>query len=595
MSADSRPDPNLYASINGTVYPLSAEECVFRTRRDGEKHVMTLQVLKAMDRCSRFRTLDDHVRAVMESDAALQGRDEAVRRVVGALKQRGLMVSARETLDRLASVRGPTPAPLVGVFVRTGGRPRALGRLLRALRENHDRYGTELPCYVLDDCSDRNLAGECLQLCERMRGEGIPAYWLDHEWQQDLLDILGRKAGTSPDVLDWLRPEGAGEGFTGGRVWNLALLAAAGNRFLLLDDDIVPVARRMDEENRLRFDSREWAVWFHASDSDARENGQSLEFDPLAGHAEYLGAGLAEAITRLSPEQGRLAGLDQRRLEALDPGAPVVATVSGTYGDAASGSNVWLYTLEGASRERFWSSREAYDVNRLTRWLTRARDGYSFQSQSNFTPVGLDGGMLLPPTLPWGRNEDFLFNVLLKRVHPGARTLEFPWALGHFPETERRWKVDPLKAPRTENLAAFAADALLSLEDSLAGGPAAHRIRYCADQLRGMAQAGVGGLRDRIDEYLLFLRSDVVSAVQRQLAENPGAPVYWAADARAVVEANGKALTASGMARLTDMPANGSDEDAVVSVQARLERFASLLEAWPALYEAAREHDALPR
>jgi hypothetical protein len=46
-------DPNAptYASEDGMVASLSSQECIFQIRRTGEPHVMTFQVLQAMDQC----------------------------------------------------------------------------------------------------------------------------------------------------------------------------------------------------------------------------------------------------------------------------------------------------------------------------------------------------------------------------------------------------------------------------------------------------------------------------------------------------------------------------------------------------------------
>lgn len=61
--AAPRSDPNapLYASEDGVVASLSNNECIFQVRRTGETHVMTFQVLQALDQSREFRTLDEHV------------------------------------------------------------------------------------------------------------------------------------------------------------------------------------------------------------------------------------------------------------------------------------------------------------------------------------------------------------------------------------------------------------------------------------------------------------------------------------------------------------------------------------------------------
>ena len=55
--ATPRVDPNapLFASEDGVVASLSNNECIFQVRRSGETHVMTYQVLQALDQTRQRR------------------------------------------------------------------------------------------------------------------------------------------------------------------------------------------------------------------------------------------------------------------------------------------------------------------------------------------------------------------------------------------------------------------------------------------------------------------------------------------------------------------------------------------------------------
>ena len=66
-----KPDPNapIYASEDGRVASLSSQECIFLVKRSGEPHVMTFQVLQALDLCREFRTLDEHVARIQSTIA----------------------------------------------------------------------------------------------------------------------------------------------------------------------------------------------------------------------------------------------------------------------------------------------------------------------------------------------------------------------------------------------------------------------------------------------------------------------------------------------------------------------------------------------
>lgn len=584
----------LIASVNGVVYPLSGEECVFRASSDGGKHVMTVQVLRALDICTRFRTFDEHVAAVMNAITELKGQDEAVRHVLSALEKRGLFTTAAESLSRLEH-EDPEPAPLAGVMVRSGGRSDCLDRLLASLDRVNREYDAAHRCYVFNDATDPEAAAACEAVCGQWRERGLEAHWLGPRWQAAFIDDLAARAGTAAEAVRWLLdPDFGHEGFTGGRVWNQILLAGAGRRMLLMDDDLVLSPRHMGLHDGIEFGTTQWDVWFHAGAEQAAAAGTAMDADPVAAHTTYLGHPLGSALRQSVRHPDALHGLDQRELQGIDGTAPVLTTVSGTYGDAATGQPLWRYLLSGESRERFRGDRESYERNTRLRWMTRVRNRVTIQRRTQFSPGGLDGSHLLPPTLPFGRTEDMLFHVLLHRTHPRSRSLELPWALGHFPGGTRQWTRGQLDAPMSSNLATFASDSLLNLPEPLPWTDPALLLREASDQVRFLAELSDGALQTRLDEYLMYIRSDLVARLQQQLRDNPKAPVYWAADVRRIVEANGKALTGEAFPRLGDAPEGLDDADYLAWVRGHLDRFSESLKLWPVLHEAARELDPLP-
>src|SRR6187549_873969 len=93
--ADSGP---LYASVDGRVSSLANGEGVFFDVATEKLHVMTEQVLGAMDVCRPFRTLDAHVAALRQAMPALPPQGDAVKRVLENLIGRGLLVSDADYL-----------------------------------------------------------------------------------------------------------------------------------------------------------------------------------------------------------------------------------------------------------------------------------------------------------------------------------------------------------------------------------------------------------------------------------------------------------------------------------------------------------------
>src|SRR6476620_11521826 len=93
----------LFASEDGVVASLSNNECIFQMRRTGDTHVMTYQVLQALDQCREFRSLDEHIARIQTTIPGLPTQQDGVRRVLESLGARGLLVADADFLRRLGA------------------------------------------------------------------------------------------------------------------------------------------------------------------------------------------------------------------------------------------------------------------------------------------------------------------------------------------------------------------------------------------------------------------------------------------------------------------------------------------------------------
>ena len=156
--AQPRPDPDapLYASEDGVVASLSNNECIFLVRRSGDTHVMTFQVLQALDQSREFRTLDEHAARILATIPGLQAQRDGVTRVLESLTTRGLLVSDRDFIQRVAAATPREPAPLRAVFIRACDRPEQLARLLESLADYERRTRANRHYVLLDDSTARD-------------------------------------------------------------------------------------------------------------------------------------------------------------------------------------------------------------------------------------------------------------------------------------------------------------------------------------------------------------------------------------------------------------------------------------------------------
>jgi hypothetical protein len=363
-----RTDPDMprYASQDGMVASLSNNECVFQVKRSAETHVMTYQVLQAMDQCREFRTLDEHAARIMTSLPALGSQREGVARVLKSLVERELLVSDSVWLARVAAAPAREARPLRAVFIRACDRPAQLERLLRSLTEYEQQFPANRHYVLIDDSTTTDAVDRHRDLLrEFARNTGCKLSYVGRAEQQRLVAKLAQavpqSAGILRDLL--LRPDSA-QRFGGGRAWNIALLLSAGARLVLLDDDQRLPLRRLDDA-QAGLDpepATSGSAHFHRNIEEALGAGSPIAQDPLDLHLEAAGQSLGALVAGecYAIERDTLRGLSLGRIDHLRGDAVVVGTVNGSCGSARTESGIWLYQLDAPSRAELCADRDSY-------------------------------------------------------------------------------------------------------------------------------------------------------------------------------------------------------------------------------------------
>jgi hypothetical protein len=596
--APVRPDPAapLFASEDGLVASLSNNECIFQVKRSGETHVMTYQVLQALDQCREFRTLDEHVARILATIPSLQSQRDSVARVLESLDGRGLLVSDRTFLERLTATPALAPPPLRAVFIRACDRPAQLEALLRSLAEYERRFRAGHHYALIDDSSSADAANRHRDLLrEFARATGCPLTYLGSAEQKRLVERLAKAVPQAAAVLPSMllrtaAPDGAR--FGGGRAMNLALLLSAGARLVLLDDDHrLPLRRPVDAEPG--FDPNPAALPYAAFQRNIEEAlawGEDVDADPFELHLEAAGQSLGHLAStpRYAIARESLRGLSLNRLDHLQGDARVLGTLHGSYGASRTESGIWLYLLDAQGRAGFTVDRASYlrNVEATSLWYgyRKARASTSV----TFTPFALDNSRLLPCTNALGRGEDLLFSTIARLLDPESLVLELPVAIGHVQESARR-RSPHTQAASTPRFNHFVADFVQrQVSDFLAADPA-QRMDLLAANLRDVAGAAAPARLRLLREYLGFARSDLIERLQHQYEAAPDAPVYWQADVRAIIEANGRALIGQGAPRLGDWPEDIDETGAARALRDEMNRLADACAAWPAVWAHARD------
>lgn len=591
------PDAPRYASQDGLVASLSNNECVFQVKRSAETHVMTYQVLQSMDQCREFRTLDEHVARILTTMPALGAQRDGVGRVLENLIDRELLVADRSWLDRLVAVPAREATPLRAVFIRACDRPDQLERLLVSLTEYERRFQANRHYVLIDDSATTEAIDRHRDLLrEFARETGCKLTYVGHAEQlrlvRHLADAVPQAAAILPDLL--LRPESA-QRFGGGRAWNIALLLSAGARLVLLDDDQRLPLRRLDEARAgLEPDpAMVGSAHFHRNMEEALGAGSGVVEDPFELHLEAVGQSLGAlaAGERYAIERNALRGLSLNRIDHLRGDACVLGTLNGSYGSARTESGIWLYQLDAASRAELCSDRDSYLRNVEAGSVWHGRHQARASMSVGFTPFALDNSELLPCTNAQGRGEDLLFSAVTRLIRPDALVLELPVAMGHVQEAARKRSPRTLGA-HTPRFNHFVANFVQrQLPEFLAEDPGP-RLGLLAANLRDIAAASEASRVNLLREYLGFVRADVIERMQQNYDSARDAPIYWQADVRTIIEANGRALVGKAAPRLGDWPESADDAACATALRDEANGLAAAWEAWPALWEHARGQGA---
>jgi hypothetical protein len=593
------PDAILFATVPGQVADLGNGECIFRPRDADVPHVMTHQVLSALDRCREFRSADEHVEAIRQATpgAPLEG----IRRVFNGLAERGLVLAAGDFAARYLeeAAAAPAPAPAGGLYIRACDRPAQLQRLLASLLEHEVRGGAAQILTVIDDSRAPEAAAEQARLL-RAHGEraGAAVRHVDAAaWQrahEALVAALPQHRAAIDDLVGRSRD---GVPRTGpGRGWNLALLLGAGQRILFGDDDFVlPLKLHPQLQDGIELDAREMStVRFYTDAAAAMSDGHDADFDLMQWHLDLCGAPVGRAFdhaSRLVPTRDQWRRLAPSRLPRLVPGARIVATMNGHRGHSGAASSDWMFQIDPTSAQDLYRDR-----NRYLRLIESAKvwmgpDRATAMISTPFTPFAQDLSRLPPFVAPDGRGEDGTYGAIARVLDPAAWVVHLPTSIGHLRESEHPF-LPPGREGVGRNFNYFLVDFLARIEDDLFAATPEARLAAAAARLADLAAASDRDLLRLLGEYLQATSSDVIRRLQAMAAAaGPNAPVYWTADLQAVVKANAKAMLYDGPPRLAGWPADLDAAGCALRLREALSRFAAMMRAWPDIWSTARSLD----
>ncbi|MFK7955822.1 MAG: hypothetical protein AB8B96_06985 [Lysobacterales bacterium] len=586
-------DGPLVASVDGQVARLSAEEIVFHDPRSGENHVMTMDVLAAMDASRQFQPMGRHVEAITQRIPALKGKSHAVEKVFEFLRSRSLVVDADQMLDKLRSAPSQDLTEPAGMVIRTCDRPAELEKLAKSLAANEAVTGRGLRYLVVDD--SRHSSDENHRVLAPLKDAGLEVHHLDRAWRQRMCKTLPN-ASVSQEILGL----GETDSITCGGAWNTALLLTAGERFLMLDDDFV-----MDPRSPIGGGSRQLSVregphlpmQFPATNMEelaaalpaAAGDKAGAGFDPLHEHLAACGqspAVLFNSAFAMEVSPQTLQGATFPQINSLLSGEAIKTTAAGAWGDWRMDTNLWLYLAPPAHTEGMRRSEASYRALSYQPVMAHGFVAPQLTQMSNFTPLAFDNRQLLPCTVATGRGEDFTFAAWLRFLYPESLCLHFPTLLKHQRPTSTR--ESPMPEAYVPWLSRFAAEYSVSRLGDCAAEAPAERLSMLVRIFRDLAEASVEKRQVIMSQFLTMIRSQIVEQAQIAMTGMNPAPNFWVTDAKEWITENGRKLTDAGAPRMRDWPASVTDEQCANLLSQGLREYADHLEHWEVLWQHSK-------
>ncbi len=570
----------LYASIDGMVAPLSAEEVAFQIRGSEAVHVMTLDVLKAMEVMQPFAPLEAHYAAIQKVLPGLAEKREALERVVGFMIDRGLVVEATSLLDASDATKREEEALAPLLMIRTCDRPEALEALLASLPASADFV------LVIDDSRSAENVGKNRAIVEASTRGSIRI--VDRTWRERLVArLVEEHPEAAPEAIRELLLPADPNTFTGGAAMNAGLLVAAGRRIVMLDDDMRLPLRLPDGAS---FDSigldpsGERPLSFLTGDGTALP---AADEDWLQRALDACGGSLADVSEALgSPVDFQtLAGQSYRDSARLLDGAHVRTMQFGYFGDSCMETRLWLYLAPPASVRNWWQDRSTYFEQLQEPTIRHAYATPRVGEVASFTPAIVDATALVPPAAPSQRGEDMVFTSFLRHVDPQGLNLDLPLLLRHERPGARAPENPDAYAPWSSRF--FAEFALAYSGECEAADPVV-RMAHLAQRFEDLAAATPAHRLARLREFLGFMRARIIHGLQTTLVQSSDAPDYFTEDVRRWVEANGQALTEARPPRLRGWDDSLDAAGCADQLAEEASAYAVWLRLWPTLWTACR-------
>ncbi|MGQ0800088.1 MAG: hypothetical protein ACT4NL_08265 [Pseudomarimonas sp.] len=598
-SAPQKMHAPLWAAIEGRISSLAGDEVVFFDPLTARSHVMTRQVLQALELCRAFAPMSVHIDTVANTLPGLQGKQAAIKPVLESLQTRGLLQSDDAFLQRMRAAVPRARAPVSGLFVRACNRPAQLEALLASLLANASSMTAAERLVVVDDSTSQAAIEAHVRLLQEFAGRWpYPVHHVTPALWRAILQELNTELPEHASALAGVLSNGNGKlPGSGGSGRNLITLLAAGSRYLILDDDnLLPLHRMADSQRWFDPNPAKSSIQTF-SDHDAALASGVADEGAISWHLDVCGRSLGEvlgasqAAPSLTFDSQQLSGFAPSHAPHLVGNARIATTVNGHRGGSCATSMNWLLTLDATSRAGLCESEASYLASRGDASLWVGFDRTWAARMATISPFAVDNSQLMPCTTPLGRAEDLVFNALVTAGHAGCLQLLTPHTAGHRPELGRDRSAQ-LNQPRMVSVGMCVGELIGSTAEQLHSASVAGRYASIASRLEDMVDGSDARVASYLREFLVYERAHLLSQLQEALPAANDAPAALRSDISRQIELNARAIVERGIPRFSNMSETATEHECAEAFRDEASTLSQGLRAWPAAWEVALSDQA---
>jgi hypothetical protein len=577
--------PDLYYAVPCSTFALRHDVSLSLTS-DSQLVALDQLTTKVLSCCHGFRTLEDHAAAAWRSGAT---RDPlSLASAMSTLLESGLLRAAtdiqigNEPNDSQLATHGQLD---IVAFV-TADRPNTLARGL-ASAIKHAQTFQHRPRFLVVDGSQELMTETREATIDMGASTECEVEYVGRNEAMALLKALEASGIARNRIESALTPGSIGSNR------NLALLLSAGERLLMIDDDILcdvwlpPAGGSSEIVLGGHTDLREWR--FFESRDGALSAVTPVDHDLLSAHGELLGM----PLDRLFEESGgvELPSACGHIVSAVTQGRRCVVrvTMAGLAGDSARYCAHRLLFLPGTIRELFHKDPATITIALNSRevHVVASRPTVIHDPGCTSYCMGVSNDRLVPPFMPIGRGEDTVFGAMLGFADTEALFAHLGCGVVHDSSRPSGYGTDRMPSARQTRISEFLL-LMLSLANRTAiSTTVAERLYRFGHDLIELSKLGCEEFVSLVAKNQLHFRCTQIATLEVTLANIPNCPIELLAAFDEYCDVFRSSAADPAFFLPIEFHGPYSTELGFMKMQAFLGEFGGLIQVWPDVWNAA--------